>query len=263
MVKRIPPKSIHDAAIEGLEAMEKWVAEHPEQDIDAQDSDTWSALHIAADHNDVPLTQWLISHKANLNLLSLNQRIPLHIAVEYAFENICSDLIEAGACVNAEDLEGDHDKRVSNLSCLAADSYGENPTYLSIGQKLIGAGSRVNELNLDGQSPLHIAVKRGSLKWIDLLIKSGADLQFKNSKNQTPLEFYEALDLIDQKPKVGDYLKELELAQKERLELLETVEAAREHQASALRIEGLLQEDLRTAGAWRQKNGATRAKKRL
>jgi hypothetical protein len=46
-----------------------------------------------------------------------------------------------------------------------------------------------NEVNQDGQTPLHFALKKGNKEIIDLLIKNGGDLNIKDNKGKKPFDY--------------------------------------------------------------------------
>jgi ankyrin repeat protein len=46
-----------------------------------------------------------------------------------------------------------------------------------------------NEVNQDGQTPLHFALKKGNKEIIDLLIKNGGDLNIKDNKEKKPFDY--------------------------------------------------------------------------
>ena len=53
--------------------------------------------------------------------------------------------------------------------------------------ELLKAGADVNIANNDGQTPLMVAVKRGSISLVALLIHSGADVNVVDNNGMNPL----------------------------------------------------------------------------
>ena len=64
-------------------------------------------------------------------------------------------------------------------------------TYIAapetIVNRCIAVGMSINEQNADGDTALHIAARCSSEPMIEALLKSGADVNIKNKKNETPL----------------------------------------------------------------------------
>ena len=53
----------------------------------------------------------------------------------------------------------------------------------------LNKNSNPNELNKDGQTPLHLALKEGNKDIIDLLIKNGADISIKDNEGKKPFDY--------------------------------------------------------------------------
>lgn len=51
---------------------------------------------------------------------------------------------------------------------------------------LVAAGADVNALNADGETPMHLAVGRGSVSGVDALLKAGADATIRDRRNMAP-----------------------------------------------------------------------------
>ena len=56
---------------------------------------------------------------------------------------------------------------------------------------LIKNGDQVNSLNNLGQTPLHIAYKRGQIEFATLLINLGADQTIRDKYGKLPSEYFE------------------------------------------------------------------------
>lgn len=52
---------------------------------------------------------------------------------------------------------------------------------------LIRSGANVNSANVNGETPLHIAARLALEKTIEKLIENGAEIEVRNSEHKTPL----------------------------------------------------------------------------
>lgn len=96
---------------------------------------------------------------------------PLHQAVTLGRPEAVKLLLNAGACLNAQDREGN---TAIHVCCLRG-----HPTILKILLSHSDADIGINMTDSRGRSPLHKAAYRGSTECIQLLLKSGADLGAK------------------------------------------------------------------------------------
>ena len=82
------------------------------------------------------------------------------------------------------------------ILCLALALVDANkPTTIKIVEKLIIKDYPVNLANDDGDTPLHIAVRKGHVGLIGLLIKKGADLHAVNELDETPIHLAAAANI--------------------------------------------------------------------
>jgi len=136
-------------------------------------------LHLAAGSGYVEAVQLLLDNNANVDARDLLNGTPLHRAVQKGHVNVVEILIKYGA-----DIEARH-------------KGGHTPLYMAINAKsnrievmslLLSAGASVNvEVGLTGYSPLYSAINAGHLDAVELLIKHGADINFRNPVGGTPL----------------------------------------------------------------------------
>ena len=165
-----------------------------------------------------PELKWAIKGKYGADLI---KKITDWIDPRKVDFEMVSALLEKGVEINSLDSEGvpilfniilkPHDEffdsaRKYNIDPHIVDSNGENAltyctrrfietkTYTTLiaepetfVNRCIAAGMSINEQNADGDTALHIAVRCSSEPMTEVLLKSGADVNIKNKKNETPL----------------------------------------------------------------------------
>ncbi|CAN0071266.1 unnamed protein product, partial [Scytosiphon promiscuus] len=144
--------------------------------LDARDSQDQTPLHVVARKDALDITLLLLRGGADPNLRDKRQQTPLHRAATYAHAPVVRAFLEAGADVTLQ-------------------AYGKTP--LTVVKCLIEFGADVNCADSDGwMTPLHAAVYRGANRrygeledCIDMLVAAGANLEARNPKGQTPLNF--------------------------------------------------------------------------
>ena len=74
----------------------------------------------------------------------------------------------------------------------------ENKTSLQDLKKLkelIKSGANVNAVDGEGNTPLHVAVYKGSPRTVQFLLRHGADPSIRNKRGETPFEYNDRLSL--------------------------------------------------------------------
>ena len=170
----------------------------PESDVNAKDKDGRTALMRASRNPTLEVTKGLLQAGADVNA-KVEDRLscawdgcsPLEIAVSFN-ENpeVTRTLIKAGADVNAKNLYG------ATPLMYAAKGGGHPLMYATSGEAkteaektlqtevvkiLLEAGAKINAKNVDGYSPLSIAVRwNENAEMTKTLIKAGANVKEKN-----------------------------------------------------------------------------------
>ncbi|KAJ8350779.1 hypothetical protein SKAU_G00259090 [Synaphobranchus kaupii] len=142
-------------------------------DVDVQDQDLWTALHVASacDHSDTALL--LLLGGANALLQDVNG----NIALDYAPDGSETKLI----------LQTHLEEKGLDSAALHRVKMERPATMLSDIQRLVAAGGSVNQSNDDGVTLLHVACASGYRDVVTLLLQSSADPQLADATCWTPL----------------------------------------------------------------------------
>jgi ankyrin repeat protein len=128
----------------------------------------WSTMSEKLDRqqlNDIVLR--LIRHGADVNAVNLSQRTPLFTAIYQNNTDIALLLIENGANCKMEDPV------MNNFTLLHYSCFQGNYTLAS---KLLENGCNANSVAVSGETPIYIAVTKGYVDIVNLLIDYGADV---------------------------------------------------------------------------------------
>ena len=170
---------LHAAVLdrEGLVDVAQWLLSHG-ADVDAQQDELWTSLHLATYHGRFEVAKVLVEHDADINSLSESGEVPLHLAAS-PFKDcdqlrIMKLLLDYGADPNVRNNEGS--------TPLHHSSYmrGQEPTLLvpervEISRLLLEHGANINAKNNDGQTPLQVALVRGHHQVAEFLLGHGTD----------------------------------------------------------------------------------------
>jgi len=147
-----------------------YTVEEIQRDIQSQKNDgTYegsSPLHFATDGSDdecLTAVCDLINSGADVNdQNNFDQQTPLHVAVDNSSKGITKKLIESGANLNAQDING--------KTALQFAAYNQHANDNGIAEMLINSGADVNIKNIDGQTAAMIAFEEGNYWLYNLLI---------------------------------------------------------------------------------------------
>lgn len=153
-------------------------------EVDAKNKFGNTPLHQAfwyGSRRKLKLIRLLLDHAASVTEISGNCDTPLHVAIERKMNfKVIRELLKRGAEVDAPNLDGD-------TPIYKYLKFG-SVTNLKLLRELLSHGASVNGSNVEGKTPLHIAIQRMSSEVIEELLKSGADVNCKNScGEETPL----------------------------------------------------------------------------
>jgi len=143
-----------------------------------------NVLHFAVDGGTVENIQLLLKNGAEVNESDNFQTYPLHRAVSLGASHFTNGesvslLLSAGANINVRTLMGD-----TPVHWAATSYYPENNLL-----PLLKAGVNPNDINNNGESPLHVASKTGSRVAVELLLGYGADVSMSDKNGFTALDY--------------------------------------------------------------------------
>jgi ankyrin repeat protein len=193
--------SVHAAAQKGnVNAIAAIAAGPGCVDLNAQDSQGWTALHYAAAEGHSSAVCALAQRRAHLAISTIDGETPLVLAVVYGHIDAVCELVDAGADVNYFDPNGPSPLVAAvrqgdvemvklllalNADVSLADGYQMTPLVAAAFEgddsddgvlaELISAGADVNLHAPSGLSALEVAARQGNLRAAKKLMDHGAD----------------------------------------------------------------------------------------
>ena len=145
-----------------------------------QDKDSRLPVHYAAYSGNEKAIDFFIKKKSDLNQPDKIQNTPLHYAAMAGHTRICRHLIQSGADANALNELGRSPLhylaqiQVDPLKSKIVEDY--NKTLHALLE--VGAGD-VNQIDVDGRTPIHVASKSGAIVALQFLLRSEGDVHRK------------------------------------------------------------------------------------
>lgn len=142
----------------------------------------WRPLHLAAHKGNIGVVKALLEKGASVAVVDDRGRTPLHIAACYGHEATVRLLLGSGAYIDPE------------------DGFGRTPLYLAAENNedavmvllLLKHGADIDHVGIkDDASPLQLAVTQGLYSTTKLLLKMGANVNYRN-----PSTGYTALHVV-------------------------------------------------------------------
>ncbi|VVC31093.1 Putative transposase IS4/IS5 family,Ankyrin repeat-containing domain,Ankyrin repeat [Cinara cedri] len=151
------------AAEKGRIRAVKDLVEKKGANVNAKDEYGYTALHEAAEENQMEVVKFLVANGADVNARNNEGITPLRDVAYEGHKEIAEFLVANGAKVNVAD-----NKKVTPLHMAAYEGHEE------IVKLLVANGADSNAADKDGDTPLHLATKNGH-KWIaEFLVANGA-----------------------------------------------------------------------------------------
>ena len=207
----INPQELVSVAIDAnnFDLLEKVLA-YPAVNVNHQDEMGRTALHGAIQHGNIPSVKLLLAHRANVELRDWRDSTPLHYAAKIgnleAFKLLLDEFVEISEALNSQDHAG-----CNVLHLLFLSKHYHIITYVMkefshfVKYTLANAsGMSVEELlykardslgpevipcvsTEEAQTLLHEAVYKGDASVLPILVEQGANLNYFDLMQQTPL----------------------------------------------------------------------------
>uniref|UniRef100_A0A8B9GQR9 Myosin XVI n=1 Tax=Astyanax mexicanus TaxID=7994 RepID=A0A8B9GQR9_ASTMX len=140
-----------------------------------------SLLHLCARHDNVFAAEVLIERGVNVNLQDEDLWTALHVAcacdhadtVLLLLSGNLEEICEEKLCVDVSSM---HQMKTQRASVMLSDV-----------KQLVSSGASVNQRNEDGVTLLHMACASGYREVVSLLLENGADVQCADNTYWTPL----------------------------------------------------------------------------
>jgi len=197
-------KPIHHAAYEGdLKKVKEIIDRDPDQ-INVQDAQGFTPLHLASGKGHIEIVEFLLNHGADIESEIFDGETPLMLAAQHArhrrYETI-KTLLEHGAKVNHKDEDG------GTALHYAAMYSGKEVINL-----LISYGADVNAKEEYQITPLHQAAMLNNIEAAKALVEHGADIFAKTFCDETNMTESEKIGFVMMRHDMNKTAKEIALA---------------------------------------------------
>ncbi len=142
-------------------------------DLNQANPDGSMPLHVAAKAGRWVVVKLLLKHGAEINALDRQKHTPLFNAVMSGRTQVAEMLIKRGA--------------TANINNLLLEATSNQIADRDVFEFLMRQGAKINHTTEDGDTPLHIAVKKDYRVISKLLINNGADINIEDAAGHTPL----------------------------------------------------------------------------
>ena len=143
-------------------------------------AERWVGEHHFPNENELADSPYLVTLDGDYQIFE-GLSTPLHVAAKYGTPSIVAALLNGNAAANSSDAKGE-----TPLFKAMRGRRGDGRQVEVVGQ-LLDAGADPNAHNQHDQTPLHFAVRSGSLDAAVALLDGGADANSGSKSGWTPL----------------------------------------------------------------------------
>ena len=157
--------------------------------IDIQNKNGETPIHLATKNENLNLVNFLLLKNANLNMQNKEGKTPFHLAIERNNFKVAKVLNEAGANFSLKDKDENTplhllvNKNAENLEISQNRDYEVFIQTLKNGDN----AKALNEQNISGDTPLHIAARNSYYQIATRLLKNECNINIQNKLGDTPL----------------------------------------------------------------------------
>lgn len=174
---------IHKAARDGNTALVQQLIQNGAK-VNMADLDGITPLHSAAKNNNVELATVLLKNHADPSILTTDGWDALHLATWRENAEMVDLLLSYGATANRKTMERGwtvvHMAAFKGNTGILDTINREWPAYQ-------GVKPALDELDAEGNAPIHLAIAQGKLDVVNYLVGKGADKNIADANGNTPL----------------------------------------------------------------------------
>ena len=130
----------------------------------------------------------LYHNGADWNVHDQMKRILLHCAAHFTDPAVAQKLIEYGADVHAQDVDGEVPLHYASSRWRDGCYWDGSLNRPGVARVLLKHGADVNARSKDGSTPLHLASRNGMPEVARVLLEHGANVEAKDDRGMTPLQ---------------------------------------------------------------------------
>ena len=150
--------------------------------VNAQDAEGFTPLHMAAIHGNLKVVKKLVDLEADVNIITTDGKNAAELA-HLNEELDIEEYLESKMASSQRTKEKEVDSELAELIQVLRSGWGKDPSE-GTGDKIL----KEYEKEKPGETVLHIASKKHSEPYIiDLLVKSGANVNAQDAEGFTPL----------------------------------------------------------------------------
>eukprot|EP01103_Thecamoeba_quadrilineata_P011127 TRINITY_DN2591_c0_g1_i1.p1 TRINITY_DN2591_c0_g1~~TRINITY_DN2591_c0_g1_i1.p1 ORF type:complete len:882 (+),score=166.67 TRINITY_DN2591_c0_g1_i1:189-2834(+) len=182
-----PCPALHDAVKRGdIEDLKELILHSP---LDEPNTRQQTALHIAAQYNQIKPLQILLKCGANPNAQDHNGWTPLHCSSNAGHLELCEILLKHDS-TRADIVNCDGTSPLHYLVRIEIDGTTEKQIKLfkTVFDLMITRNARIDQITFLGESPLHQACNKGNVTAVNLLLINKAPTNVRNNYGETPLD---------------------------------------------------------------------------